>query len=208
MGIVMEQQDSSRILVSRAQEGDRAAFDQLVERYRPRIATLLRARLGEYLRARVDVDDLIQEVLLRAFSSLPQFRWSEDEAVFRWLSTIARNVVYEVARREKRDILLPSDEDLAASEAGASRIAERRERFDRLHSALQRLKSDHREVILLARIRRLPIREVAGRMDRTPDAIAQLLRRALQKLKSEFGDTESLSLPARSLLDPEETADD
>ena len=51
------------------------------------------------------------------------------------------------------------------------------------------------------------ISKVAERMGRTPNAITLLLRRALEKLKSEFGDTESLSLPDRSLLDGEGSDD-
>jgi hypothetical protein len=45
--------------------------------------------------------------------------------------------------------------------------------------------------------------EIAKRMGRSPNAVAQVLGRALEKLKAEFGDTESLSLPAAS-LDPSE----
>jgi RNA polymerase sigma-70 factor (ECF subfamily) len=206
MDAVMEAEEKSQILVERAREGDRPAFDELVKRYRGRIAGHIKARLGGYLRSRVDVDDLLQEVLLRAFSSLSQFHWSGDQAFFRWLGTIARNVVHEVARREQRELILPSEDVLEAREISPRHALERGERFDRLEKAIERLTPEHREVILMARIRRLPIQEVAARMNRTPDAIAQLLRRALKKLKSEFGDTESLSLPDRSLLDDREPA--
>jgi hypothetical protein len=36
-------------------------------------------------------------------------------------------------------------------------------------------------------------------MNRTPKAVSKLLRKALEKLKENFGDTESLSLPDRTL---------
>lgn len=199
----MDRQERSQILVERARAGDRVAFDRLAQRYRGRVAALLEARLGEVLRRRVAVDDLLQEVFLRAFSSLERFRWTEEEAFFRWLATMVRHVVHEVARREKRELLLPSDEEIQERGVSASRALEREERFERLEAAMERLKPEHREVILLARIRRLPIREVAERMGRSPDAIAQLLRRALSKLRGEFGDTESLGLPDRSLLGEE-----
>ena len=204
----MDKQDRSQVLVARAQEGDRAAFDELVDRYRARVASLLRARLGGYLRTRVDVEDLLQEVFLRAFSCLTQFRWSEDEALFRWLSTIAGNVVHEIARIEKRELLLPSDENLDTREVSPTRAFARHDRFDRLRTALDGLKPEYREVILLARIQRLPIKDVADRIGRPPRATTQLLLRALKKLKSSFGDTESLSLPDRSLLDEEVCSDD
>jgi RNA polymerase sigma-70 factor (ECF subfamily) len=203
MDALMERQDRSRFLVGRAQEGDRSAFDELADRYRPRIQSLLRARLGEHLRSRVDVEDLLQEVLLRAFSSFRQFEWSEDESLFRWLAIIARNLVLEVARREKREMLLPSDQDLAAEDVSAQRTLARKERFLRLRDAINNLDPAHREVILLARIRRLPIREVAVRIGRTPRATTQLLLRASRQLREKFGNTESLGLGDQTLLDEE-----
>ncbi len=58
---------------------------------------------------------------------------------------------------------------------------------------------DHREVIQLARIEKLPFREIAARMHRSPGAVKLLLLRALRELKQRFGETESLHLPDRSL---------
>jgi RNA polymerase sigma factor (sigma-70 family) len=75
----------------------------------------------------------------------------------------------------------------------------REERFARLRAALERLDADHRKVILLARIEKLPSREIAERMQRSPQAVAQLLSRALRKLRENFGRTESLHLPDRTL---------
>ena len=71
------------------------------------------------------------------------------------------------------------------------------ERFDRLQEALDSLVPDQREVILLARIERVPMAEVAVRLRRSPGAVAQLLWRALKNLREQFGDTESLHLPDR-----------
>ncbi len=75
----------------------------------------------------------------------------------------------------------------------------RDERFERLKEALEDLTPEYREVILLARIERLPGKEIAKRLDRSPAAAAQLLSRALKKLRENFGDTESLNLPQRSI---------
>jgi RNA polymerase sigma-70 factor (ECF subfamily) len=203
MDAPMDRQDRSQFLVDRAQEGDRSAFDELAERYRSRIVSLLRSRLGDHLRYRVDVEDLVQEVLLRAFSSFRQFQWSTDESLFRWLATIARNLVLEVARREKREMLLPSDQDIVAEEVSPPHALARKERFARLRDAIESLDPAHRDVILLARIQRLPISEVADRIGRTPRATTQLLLRALRRLRDRFGNTENFSLGDQSLLDQE-----
>ena len=208
MDVLMDELERSQVLVARAQEGNRAAFDRLVERYRDRLVSVLRASLGDYLRRRVDVDDLLQEVLIRAFSSLSRFQWSEDEAFIRWLRVIARNVVYEVARKQNRELLLAEEDPLDPRQLSPERSVRRLERLERLQAALGRLKPEYREVIQLARIQRLALGEVAERMGRTPNAITLLLRRALHKLKGEFGDTESLHLPDQFLREHEESGDD
>ena len=91
------------------------------------------------------------------------------------------------------------DRDVSHKGPSASNAAVRNERFDRLEKALEQLSDEHRRVILLSRIDGLSMKEIAARMERSPDAVMKLLRRALKKLKETFGDTESLSLPARAL---------
>ena len=203
----MDAQDRTHALVAKAQAGDRDAFDGLVARYWGRVVSLIRRRLGPELAAHTEPDDLAQEVFLRAYSSIARFRWSGDAAFFRWLSTIARHVILEAARRAGRDLLLPSDEDFGGQDVSAGRALGRRDRLARLRLALDRLKPEHREVILLTRIRRIPVRDAAAHLGRSPKATSQLLIRALEKLKDEFGDTESLGLPVDASLDDEAAND-
>ena len=75
----------------------------------------------------------------------------------------------------------------------------REERFERLEASLEKLSVDHREVILLTRVEGLTFAETAARMGRSPDAVKQLLYRALRELRSTFGETASLHLPDRRL---------
>ena len=67
---------------------------------------------------------------------------------------------------------------------------------------MDQLDEDHREVIYLARIHLLPLKEVGKRMGRSADAVSELLRRALRQLKEIFGDTDSFGLPPKNLADP------
>jgi len=196
----MESQDQTQILVRNAQEGQRGAFEELAARHRLRIEALIRSRIGPALRETVEVEDLIQETLLRAFESIGRFRWQGDESFFRWLAGIAVRVILQAARR-RRVIPMASaaGEGVAAEQASPSRTLRRAERFDRLEEALARLRPEHRDVILLARVENVPLREIARRWNRSPNAIAQLLLRALRSLREAFGDTESLHLPPRTL---------
>jgi RNA polymerase sigma factor (sigma-70 family) len=72
-----------------------------------------------------------------------------------------------------------------------------------LQRALESLSPDHREVILLARVEGLSMKEIAERLHRSPNAVVQLLWRALKKLRDAFGETESLHLPPRRLSEKE-----
>ena len=62
--------------------------------------------------------------------------------------------------------------DVARSGPSPSRHVRRQERFSRLQQAVDRLKPDHRTVILLARIERLRIKEIA---ERIPDIIQDIM---------------------------------
>ena len=122
----------------------------------------------------------------------------------RWRGGIAEHVILYQKERLDRRAGVPLDRDLAAEDITASRGLQREERFDRLKKAIDTLSPDHRQVILLARIERLPAKEIARRMDRSTAAVAQLLSRALKSLRENFGHTESLSLPDRGLYDGEQ----
>ncbi|MBI4603525.1 MAG: sigma-70 family RNA polymerase sigma factor [Planctomycetes bacterium] len=189
----------TRAVIEKAQAGDRAAFDALVAAHRDRIERHVRESLGARLRGRCEVDDVLQETFLRAFQSLGRFEWRDEGSFLSWLKTIASHVVLEAASRDARDLSVPLERDVPDSCVEPEKELRRAERFDRLEAALEGLSPEHRQVIRLARLEKLPLKEVARRMDRTPNAVKQLLWRALQKLQAAFGDTESLHLPPRSL---------
>ncbi|MBI4583296.1 MAG: sigma-70 family RNA polymerase sigma factor [Planctomycetes bacterium] len=190
-------------LLLKAQGGDRAAFDQLMKTFGPRLESLVRLRLGSELRARVEVDDILQETLVQAFRSINSLRKPNESAFFQWLAGIANHVIWNEARHQERRPAVPYEDKAAANDPTPSRILRRSERFDRLQEALNSLSPEHREVILLARIEGLSLAETAERMKRTQGAVAQLLWRALKCLRERFGDTESFHLPERRLEDPE-----
>ena len=182
-------------LVKKAKDSDRAAFQETVACCRSDLESVIRHQLGELLKRHVEIDDIVQETFLRAFRSIGEFEWRGDESFFRWLTSISRHVVLEFADRQKRDKVVPLREDIQNQDPTLSRAFRRKERFDRLQVALDKLNPDQREVVLLARVEKIPIKEIAKRMKRSPNAVSHLLLRALQQLRNDFGDTESYGLP-------------
>ncbi len=198
----MALENTTRELIERARAGDRGAFDEIVRRSRKPLELFVASRLGPALKAKVEIEDVVQETLLKAFRSLSSFAWHGEGSFVRWISGIAQHIILQLARKELGGEQMGLQLDVVADAVSPSRNLRRGERLVRLEDALRTLSPDHREVILLTRIQGLPVDEVSKRMNRSAKATRQLLFRALESLKKSFGDTESLSLPQRP-IDPE-----
>ncbi len=199
MTALMAQDHSTQSLLEKAQAGDRKAFDELAAQSRGRLSAIIRLRTGTALRRKVEVEDILQEALLRAYRSIQSAEFETEQSFFRWLSTVAERVIVDQARRHGCRPSTRLDHDVGGEEVSPSRGLRREERFARLQQALDKLSPDDREVIVLARLQSLPLSEIALRMNRSHAAVAQLLSRALRRLRTGFGDTESLNLPDRRL---------
>ena len=197
--MALHTQGETERLVGEAKRGERRAFAKLMQRYHARLASFANSRTGPHLRGRLEPDDVLQETFLRALKSIGSFEWRGEASFGGWLETIAERVILEGVRRQQKQPRL-LDVDVVGHDPSPSKVARREERFDRLEDGVGRLSSDYREVIVLARIEGLKIKEIALRMNRSPDAVKKLLSRALKTLKESFGDTGSFHLPDRRLL--------
>lgn len=191
--------ESTRALVERAQAGDRAAFDRLVESHRDDIRRALSSSVDRPLREVLGLDELSQLTIVGAYTAIGRFQWRGEGSFGAWLRQIARNVVLEALRRARRHASLEIVREPSHGGPTPSRAARREERFDRLRTAFEGLAPDHRRVVRLSRLEGLTLVEVSERMGRSPDAVRKLLGRALAELRRSFGDTESLHLPDRPL---------
>ncbi len=151
---------------------------------------------GPRVRARVEIDDLVQEVFLRALSenaTLPP-EADGEAALRRYLTTVARSCVFDVIRAlrsRKRNApevpLVRSDWSVAGVSAGAiagsgpgpMTLAARNEEERSLIAAFAKLSSEHRRVIGLRQLQGLTAEEAARRMGRSAAAVHSLYRRAL-----------------------------
>ena len=128
-------------LVNRARAGDRAAFGELMRRYRPRIYALALHLTGNDH----DADDVAQEAFLRAYRSLGEFRAASE--FFTWVYRIAVNLSLNVRRAKGRRRTTSMDHpapDLAVQRTPRAarcprRAAELRETYGRLVEALDKL---------------------------------------------------------------------
>jgi RNA polymerase sigma-70 factor, ECF subfamily len=190
----MDQATTSLSLIERIRMGDRDAFTPLFEKYRPRLTALLHCRLGPRLRASVEVEDLLQETLLRAFRELNQFTYRSPGSFFRWIARIADHVVVDAARyasRGKRDagelVPLRSPSNPNGAEPVDSRtpslIVSEQEALSALLARLDSLPEQYRDVIVMAKIQGMSSGEIASNLGKTRESVALLLHRALARLR-------------------------
>ena len=81
----MGERSVDQILVARVQNGEKGAFDLLVRKYQHKVAKLI----SRYLSDRAEVEDITQEVFIKAYRGLGGFRG--DSAFYTWLYRIAVN---------------------------------------------------------------------------------------------------------------------
>src|SRR5262245_59019874 len=75
-------------LLRSAKAGSRTALGLLLERYRHYAALLIRLQVGRSLQAKVDVEDLIQEVHLEVHRKMRHFRGDSEPEFLAWLRRI------------------------------------------------------------------------------------------------------------------------
>lgn len=202
--------DSRDSIVARAQCGDRDAFECLVRQHGTGLRFWVRSGLRNPARHRVEIDDLVQEVLLRAFRSIGRFRGESEKAFASWLHTICKRVVLDHVRslRSLRDPrrhevpLGPEAERAWKGDTSPAQRLVRQQRLKRLKQAARGLSADQRKVILLVFARGVPVKVAAEKMGRTAGATSELLSRALKKLRSSYRRANgSLGLPPDESLD-------
>jgi len=186
-------------LVRRIQAGDAQATEELLARYRPRLARIVRMRLGRELGARFDDDDVVQEALLIAVQRFPAFELRTHAGILGWLVGIAENVVlkrraeHAAERRDaRREVPLQAgtssaapDLGLAARGASPSSIASRAEYEALVDAAVESLEPpDYREVILLRDYLEASWEEIRDRLGRpSVHAAQELHQRAHRRLR-------------------------
>jgi RNA polymerase sigma-70 factor (ECF subfamily) len=175
--------EAAAALVRRTQLGDRAAFNELVRRYRERIFALVLHLTG----SESDADDITQEVFLGAYRHIDQFAGRSE--FFTWVYRIAVNRALNARRDRSRRNETPIDDPrlthaLAADASGdPGRAAELRQTYQRLLGALDSLPPELRTTVVLVALQGLSHAEVAVIQDCSPGTIAWRIHHARGKLQ-------------------------
>jgi RNA polymerase sigma-70 factor, ECF subfamily len=168
--------EDDREAIEAWRNGEREAFDRLVERYQRDVYRLC----FRYVNDHHDASDMAQEVFLRAYRALEKFRG--DSAFSTWLYRIAVNTClsFRSARRPPGEELPESLPDLRE---GALDGIEREERARRVRVAIQDLPEKQRATLILKMYHDLSHEEIAGVMGSSVGTVKANLFHALSKLK-------------------------
>lgn len=177
---------STRLLVEKSQQGDTAAFEQLVKLYQNRVYALC----FQLTDSHSDAQDLAQEAFVKAYGSLKGFRNEADFGT--WLHRITVNLWINIKRRRKNEISLDAtiktaDGELhleVASDMETPEEALERREFNYLvKSAFQELSEEHRTVLVLREMQGYNYDEIAGIMNCSLGTVKSRINRARRQLK-------------------------
>jgi len=156
------------------------------ERYRRLFADHHRA-IYAYFRRRIEVEsaqDCTAETFLIAWRRIDDV---PDGGELRWLYITARNVLRNVYRSKRRSFTVPGiDRDVADCGETPEVVLLRHEEEAAVRAALEHLRPDDREVLLLSVWEELPRDDIAAILGCSPHAVSQRLHRASGRLAKEL----------------------
>jgi len=175
-----------RELVRRAQAGDKEAFEELVRRHQHRVFAVA----GGILRRREDVEDVAQQVFVKAYFSLKRF--DQRAAFSTWLYKITVNECWDLLRKKKvRPLVYESDlsEEQAGQfnaaerlESGAQDVSDKLEAQQQVENLLQGLDERDRMMLILKEVEGFAIDEIAEILNLNANTVKVRLFRARRRI--------------------------
>jgi RNA polymerase sigma-70 factor (ECF subfamily) len=175
------QAKSDEVLITLVHQGEHAAFRVLVERYQERIRNLIYSIFHEP----GVVDDLSQEVFIKAYEALHQFRF--QSSFYTWLYRIAVNKSRDELRKRKvrrwfslQSMMESSDKELAAKIVAEPQDNELQEL---LAAGLKSLPEKYRIAVILKDVDGFSYEEIAEIMECEIGTVKSRLSRARAMLR-------------------------
>lgn len=186
-------------LIEEARGGEPEVLGRLLETHRKSLRIVAERQLQGRLAARLDASDVVQCTFLDAHRDFGHFVGRAEPELVAWLEAILlhhvalaiRDHKYTKKRDMRRERPLPTlgpdgDTTLAGPPDGhssPSRRAIRGEIRERIEAALATLPPDQAEAVRLRHIEGWPLGQIAAHLDRSPTAVAGLVKRGLQGLR-------------------------
>jgi RNA polymerase sigma-70 factor, ECF subfamily len=177
-----ESMDNVRRLVERAQQGDRAALEDLYLIHFDRIYSYLHMSVGN----KHDAEDLTTQTFLKMLESIKRFRW-QSAPFSAWLFRIAHNLAMDHFRARRRwqpeaEVPEPPGSEEPSAELEAMQTIGRQSMLE----LIDKLSPEQQQVLTLKFVFNFPNADVATILEKTEGAIKSLQHRALASLQKQI----------------------
>lgn len=177
-------------LINRVQNGDILAFAQLIRQHSSRVLTLIK----QIVHSPMDADDIAQEVFIKVFKGIDQFRG--DSSFSTWLYKITKNACYSYLQKKQPamvslDIESDSNDSILVPdlEQDIDKIIAQKDINERVLKCLSKLPPKYKIVIHLFYYEGLQYREISDILEIPLGTVQTHLFRALKSLRKEVRET-------------------
>jgi len=194
--------DQTDTLLKAAKGGDADAVNRLLERHRESVRRLVQMRLDRKVQRRVDVSDVVQDVLLEANGRLEKYLNDPAMAFHLWIRQIAWDRIIDTYRRHRvsakrnmdreQAMHAPATQDQSSIQLAAqlcdpaltpAAAATQRELATKVEAAIEQLGDQDREMILMRHYEHLSNLEIAEVLGLNPPAASMRYLRAVRRLR-------------------------
>jgi RNA polymerase sigma-70 factor, ECF subfamily len=172
-------------LIKASVDGDKLAFGEIVNRYQKMVARTVKGMLGDSVFA----EDIGQEVFIKLYNSLPEFRGEAKLATY--IQKIAINLTLNEIKRRKRFLSMFSQKgnnEMYEFEVADFDSEEKREASETVNKALMSIEPKFRIIVAMrmlqgystketAEILGLPLGTVLSRLSRAQDQLKRILEK-------------------------------
>ena len=199
--------DKTETLLDGVRAGDADAVNQLLERHRRSVRRLVEMRLDRKVQQRVDVSDVVQDVMIEASGRLEKYLDDPVMAFHLWIRQIAWDRIIDTYRRHRVSAKRNMDrEQPIAAAAGPNQstmelavqlrdpgltpaaAATQREIASQVETVIELLNEQDREIILMRHYEHLSNLEIAEVLKLNPPAASMRYLRALRRLRQLLAD--------------------
>ncbi len=167
-------------LIECFRKGDIKGFNELVRRYQEKVYWIARRVLGDH----EDADDVVQEVFIRVYEGLKNFRG--DANFYTWLYRIAMNLSLNAVRKRRLKDFVPYDEvmeEILPGDAAADAPVEGQEYQTILERAIASLPPQQKKVFLMRYYDEMPYEEMSKLLGKSEGGLKANYFHALKKIQ-------------------------
>lgn len=209
---IWPQSDQTEVLLAAAKGGDDDAVNRLLEKHRAAVHRLVQVRLDRKVQQRVDVSDVVQDVMIEASGRLDKYLNDPVMAFHLWLRQIAWDRIIDTYRRHRVSAKRNMDREQAMTGPGGpdqstmdfaahlcdpamtpQAAATQREIAGQVEEAIELLGDQDREIVIMRHYEHLSNQEIAEVLGLNAPAASMRYLRALRRLRELLDDRDAAS---------------